>query len=101
MGWPILGEESRIFVVGDSTAALGRSLADGGRPLGLRLEGDSLHVLIFSSPNWGSEKFVLDISAPVDWTAIPTHFIRNTDNGRFPEDVRSFVTRVPCSNGGW
>lgn len=105
MGWPILGEERRFFVIGDSLAGPGRRPGEGTPRWRLLREGHSLHVTLYRGrpgdiSAGGYQGLALDLSEPVDWAAIPTRFLSRTDNGRFPNDVRSFVTRVPCAGNG-
>lgn len=58
---------------------------------------DSVRVYTFESPLWGWAGFSMDLSSPVDWSAIPALFESKTDGIERPDEWESFVTRVPCA----
>lgn len=59
---------------------------------------DSVRVSTFESELWGWAGFTMDVSPPVDWSAIPTLFESKTDGVERPDEWESFVTRVPCGD---
>lgn len=58
---------------------------------------DSVLVFSFESQLWGWAGFTMDLSPPVDWSAIPALFESKTDGIVRPDEWESFVTRVPCA----
>jgi hypothetical protein len=57
---------------------------------------DSVRVFSFEHQLWGWAGFTMDLTPPVDWSAIPTLFEDETDVVVRPDEWESFVTRIPC-----
>lgn len=73
---------------------------DGGSVHSQRWEElgrDAVRVFSFDSQIWGWAGFTMDLSPPVDWSAIPTLFESKTDGVVTPDEWESFITRVPCA----
>lgn len=82
-----LRPDRRVGWPGDESIPLQR-WEDRGR--------QGVRVFTFESQIWGWAGFTMDLSPPVDWSAIPTLFESKTDGVEVPDEWESFVTRVPC-----
>jgi hypothetical protein len=61
-----------------------------------RRSPSSIRAYIWDSEGFGWAGFTMDLTPPVDWSAIPTLFESKTDAVIRPNEWESFVTRVPC-----